>query len=452
VTTSPTEDDTLAPPTALLKPYGLVAAVADWIDTRCHYKCRPLSVTAAIATVATVLGRRYALPSGLRSVLYLIGIAESGIGKEAGRQAAIRLLTRAGLEQRIGTGDFASETGMVVQMRDHPVRLFPLDEFGRMLAGFTSRSAGSHERQIVTTLLKLWSSGGSTFLGKAYAEKPAIRIEEPHAVLYATSTPQSFWRAVQGTDVVDGVLNRLLVVPVDGDRGAYHEVDRRTSEPPQMLIDTVKLIAKGPPMGDLSTVDSCERPGVHCVVELEASGEAASVKVRETADAWALKKPAQRDLWRRAHEQTLRLAMVAAVGQWPYALHLAGAHALAPPPAPTITEYDVLWAWGVVKWATRRMAAAVTDLVADGDEERAQLAIVKAARRAGEHGVSRSEVTLLLRHMPRRVREAALATALDSGQVVVEHRSSRRGPSAQWYRTPTSDEIEPDNLRTTAAE
>lgn len=452
ITTNSTNDDTLACPSALLKPYGLVGAVADWIDTRSNYKCRPLAAATAIAVVATAMGRRYALPSGLRSVLYLIGVAESGIGKEAGRQAAIRLLARSGLEQRVGTGDFASETGLVVQLRDHPVRLFPLDEFGRMLAGFTSKNAGGHERAIVTTLLKLWSSGSSTFLGKAYAEKPAIRIEEPHCVLYATSTPASFWRAVQGADVADGVLSRLLVVPVDGDRGAYHEVDRAGSEPPQMLIDIMKAVAKGPPMGDLATADSHERPGVHCVVELDAGAQAASVSVRETADAIALARPAQRDLWRRAHEQTLRLALVAAVGQWPYALRLAGQHAIGVPALPMVAAHDIMWAWSVVKWATKRMAASVVDLVADSDEERATLTMVKAVRKAGPDGLSKSAVTMLLRHIPRRVREAAITTALDSGQIVTETRPSRRGPSAQWYRTPTDDENEPELVNQTAAE
>ncbi len=444
------DESDLAAPKALLQPYGIIKDIADWIDRRSRYRCRPLSVASAIAILATVCGRRYAHEDGLRAVLYLIGVAESGFGKEAGRQAAVTLLSRAGLEQRVGTGDFASETGLVVQLRDMPIRMFPLDEFGRMLAGFTSKNAGSHERQIVSSLMKLWGNAGrDTFLGKAYAEKPAIRIEEPHCVLYATTTAEQFWRAVQGSDVVDGVMSRLLVVPVDGVRGVWRDINPADVDPPQSLIDAVKMLAKGPPMGDLASIDSSERPGVHAPVVMSPAAAAASVKVRETADALALKVPGQTVLWRRAHEQTLRLALVAAVGSWPTHIAACNLAMVEPAKAPTIGETDILWAWSIVRWCTHRMASAVGDLVADNDEERTTLAIVKAARRGGQDGVTRSALTRALHRVPRAVREAALKTALESGLVVLQTRPHRgSGPAQERYCLATpDDEPASDDMR-----
>lgn len=452
MTTQPADpfanDDTLAAPPALLQPYGVVKDIADWIDRRSRYKCRPLATAAALACMATVCGRRYAHEDGMRAALYMIGVAESGYGKEAGRQSAIKLLARAGLEQRVGTGDFASETGLVVQLRDCPVRMFPLDEFGRMLAGFTSKNAGSHERQIVSTLMKLWGNAGrDTFLGKAYAEKPAIRIEEPHAVLYATTTAEQFWRAVQGSDVVDGVMSRLLIIPVDGARGQWRETSPGDSEPPKALIDTVKMLAKGPPMGDLANIDSSESQGTHAVVVMSPEAQDASTRVRETADALALKDPTQLALWRRAHEQTLRLALVAAVSSWPAHIDACRLASLEPSKAPTIQEMDILWAWSIVRWSTRRMCSAVRDLVADSDEERTTLAIIKAARRGGIDGVSRRDLTRALQRVPRAVREAAIRTALESGQVVMHTRPHHGyGRPGEWFALPTAEDDQASSL------
>ncbi len=427
------------PPPSFLKPYGMVREIADWIDSVSPYKNRVLSVSSALAIMATLCGRRYALTGGMRSVLYLVGVADSGFGKEAGRQAASRLFDRCGFKQRVGSGDFASETGLVVQLREHPSRLFMVDEFGRMIAGFTHKNAGSHERQIMTTLMKLWGNAGShTFYGKAYAEKPTIKIEEPHCVVYGTTTHAAFWRAIQGNDIVDGVLSRLLIVPVDGDRGAYCKPSDGKHEPPSSLVAKCKAIATGPPMGNLASLDSSDLAGVHLTIQMSDAAEAASDKVRETADVLAKKAGPLRDLWRRAHEQTLRLALTMAVSYWPEQCAIRDASGLARETQPVVDETDILWAWRMVKWCTARMADSVGDLVADTDEERCALAIVRVLR-TNDGGAGKNAITRATQGYPHRTREAALSTLLDSERVVKDTRPSR-GRSAVWYRLATIEE------------
>lgn len=385
----------------MMHPPGLVGEIARWIDACAVHPAPLLSIGAALSIVSTLAGRRYCLPSGLRTCTYVVGIAQSGVGKEVGRQCAVSLLDRCGLRKRVGTGSIASGAGLVARLSACPTQLFLLDELGRLLEAFSGKNAASHEREIMTVLMELWSAAPGVFLGKAYAEKEAPVIEMPHTVIYGTTTPDAFYGALKGRDVVDGVLSRVIVMEVDHGQLAELEPSANSGEPPDGLVQACKALARGPADGNLEGLDLASVRATPRLVRLtdEAKVGAARIAAGLTVQ---LGRVEHRDLWVRAKEQTLRVALAMALGCGRL----------------DIAAQDLKWAWDLVRWSTKRMDAAVTSRVADTEEGRAQLAVMQALEEAG--GTLDRACLTKSRHMRRfdaRTRKTAIAVLLDSERI-----------------------------------
>ncbi len=408
----------LAPPDSILHPPGLVGETARWIDACSVYPCPILSVAAALCAVAVVAGRKYRTPDGVRPVVYLVGVAKSGVGKETGRQCAISLLRACGLGGRVGADEVSSAAALAAMLRDQPARLLLLDELGRLLESYGGRNAASFERQIVTALVRLWSSADGTYLGKAMAQaKFSIPpVENPHLTVYGTTTPQSLHRALTGKDVVDGVLNRMLLVCVDGDQPRERRPTARRQEPPEGLVEQLKVLARGRGTGNLADTDS----GAPVDVPLSDEAWALYWQIGEYVRGALEADGEYRDLWVRAREQAARVALVLALG--------CGRE--------TLEAEHLTWAWELVRWCTVRARDVVAHYVAEGPEDAARQAIL---RRLAEGTATKSQITRALWRVERRVREAALATVLDSGDAVCEAVQTA-GRTVQVYRATADDQ------------
>lgn len=416
-----------AAPAHLLEPPGLVGEVARWIDSCSVHRVPLLSVAGALCAVAVACGRRYRL-GGVRPVLYLVGVAESGVGKETSRQCAMALLTAAGLESRVGTDDVSSAAALSAMLTANPIRLLLLDELGRMLEAYSSRTAASFERQIVTALIRLWSCANGKYLGKGMAQKSPPPIEQPHLTMYATTTPGSLHRSLRGADVSDGVLSRMLLVPVDHGRQRGVNPVGTVAAPPGELVAQVKALATPALEGNVASVDHGSR-GHDVSVDVALSPDAADLleQMHDYVDGALESDRDHRELWVRAEEQAQRVALVLAVG--------CGSHVLE--------VSHLQWGWDFVRWSIGRSREVVASHMAETPEDAARQAILRALERGP---MTKSQVTRLLQRVDKRTREAALATALDSGAVVCEAVTSRTR-SAQVYRLATAAE----NFATTFA-
>jgi len=406
-------------PAAVLSPPGIVGEVMRWIEACSVYSAPLLAMSAALTVTATICGRRYKTTSGTRPVLYVVGVAESGIGKEAGRQCAISLLMACGLGSRVGADEVSSADALTTMLREHPIRLQLFDELGRLLEAYTAKSAASFERQIVTTAIRLWSSADGMFLGKAMADqKTQPSIAMPHMSMYGTTTPGSLHRALRGTDVTDGVLNRMIVVPVDHGQAKKRRPTARKTEPPEMLVAQCKALARGPDQpGDLAGTE------VQTAYECTLSDEAWELdeQIGDFARGAMDADREHRDLWVRVQEQTQRVALVVAAG---CGQTVVGVEHMA-------------WAWDLVRWATQRARDMILRHMAEGPEDAARQAIL---RRLEDGPATRAQLTRILWRTDKRTREAALSTVVDSGQAIVQTVASP-GRTAQVYRLATTSEI-----------
>ena len=168
------------------------------------------------------MGRKYRTDSNLRSNLYIVGIADSGSGKNHSREVVNELFVKAGLARHLGGNKIASGAGLLTAIHRQPAILFQIDEFGMFLAAAADRRRSPrHITDILDNMTELYTAAGGIFLGAEYANRDGLNerrdINQPCLCVYGTTTPLHFWNALQGANVIDGSLARFIILPTEND-------------------------------------------------------------------------------------------------------------------------------------------------------------------------------------------------------------------------------------------
>jgi hypothetical protein len=149
---------TLEPPPAepasfnLVIPDGLVGDLARYMISTARRPQPLLSLGASLCAVGALMGRKYRTESNLRSNLYIVGVADSGSGKNHSREVINELFLAAGLADHLGGNKIASGAGLLTAVHRQPASLFQIDEFGMLLsAAADRRRSPQHITAISTT-------------------------------------------------------------------------------------------------------------------------------------------------------------------------------------------------------------------------------------------------------------------------------------------------------------
>ncbi|NVO05709.1 MAG: hypothetical protein HXX19_07115 [Rhodoferax sp.] len=243
----------IPPPKPLPQGWNQVGGViADMMALMAATAKRPqpvLALGASLCAVGALMGRKYRTDSNTRSNLYVVGIAESGAGKNHSRVVINELFRKAGLLQYLGGNKIASGSGLLTAIQRQPAILFQLDEFGMFLSAAADRKRSPrYVCEILDLLTELYTTAGTTYFGIEYASNQnnnAHRaIHQPCACIYGTTTPLHFWQALQASNVADGSLARFLIMESEDDFPDSNETFG-TIDPPQDLIDRLLLIHQG---------------------------------------------------------------------------------------------------------------------------------------------------------------------------------------------------------------
>ena len=327
-----------------------------------------LALGAAICAVGALAGRKYRTSTDLRSNVYIAAVAESGGGKDHPPEVIRRCFDLAKLDRYLGGENLASGRGMLSALEQHPARLFQIDEFGLFLNTVTGGKAPAHKAEIWSELMKLYSRAKGIYRGTEYANKkeaPRVDIHEPCVCFYGTTTPSTFWKALEGGAMMDGSLARFLVFVTDTDRPERNR-DAGIIAPPPELIEALKAIARGqgepPPPGNL--------PNVH-VVPMAATQASTPYTVQMTTAATALhdRKLTEEDAWARRVAGTPHAPIVNRLGE--NASKLALICAVSRNPAhPTITEVEIAWGWALAEHCARSILRDAQRFLADNEFEK----------------------------------------------------------------------------------
>lgn len=341
-------------PERLLRVPGFISELMDYSLATAPYPEQAMSFSAALVMQGFLAGRNVRDPSDNRSNLYVLALANSGVGKEHPRKINSNLLVAAGLIEAIGDG-LASGEGIEDAMFLHPAKLFQTDEVDALIQAISKAKDARHER-IMTVLLKMFTAANSVYpmRVKAGKQSPGI-IDQPCLCLLGTAVPKEFYAALSPRMLSNGFVARMVVIEA-GRRGAGQDV--APTDLPDRIVETARRWAAMVPGGHAGNLQSFHpRP-----VLVPHDEHAASIlrDLRERADAEYAGAESKDDtvgmsIWARAGEKARRLALVHACSERPL--------------EPAVGRSAATWATAFVEHLTRRMLFKAAEHVAESDFE-----------------------------------------------------------------------------------
>ncbi|CAK9014595.1 Prim-Pol domain-containing protein, partial [Durusdinium trenchii] len=413
--TDETDSDPGPFPERLLTVPGFIGdVVAHNLSTA--YKPQPeLALAGALALQATLVGRKVRDEFNTRPNVYIFGVCPSGGGKEHARQLNKEILFRAGLDDCHLAEDIASHAGILSALAEHPVQLFQIDEAGRLLKTLGNPDK-SHLYQIISVLLKLFSSSGSQYRGIAYADMKQRRpIVQPHANLYCTTVPGSLHDALTAENLTDGFIGRLMIFYAsDSDPDPQHVPHRPVSDE---IVKVAEYWRDFRPGGNLSDSQQAATPLV-----IHYTDEASECVQSLEADARAIRKAGDEGVagaWVRVVEKARKLALLYACS--------------ADHEKPRIDLKAAQWGCDVSRYLTEQIVHIANLHVAENQNERDVKRVYRIIRAAGSDGIKKSELTRKTQWLPNaRRRDEILHQLGESGQVGMTETKTATRPTRTY--------------------
>lgn len=387
-----------------------------------------LALGASLCAIGALMGRKYRTESNIRSNLYVVGIAESGAGKNHSRVVINELFRKANLLQYLGGNKIASGSGLLTAIQRQPAILFQLDEFGMFLSAAADRKRSPrYVCEILDLMTELYTTSGTTYFGVEYASTQhnnAHRaIHQPCACIYGTTTPLHFWQALQASNVADGSLARFLIMESEDDFPDSNEAFG-VIDPPQDLIDRLILIHQGGGKlnGNLTDVGAIDEVLVDPrVVPMTAQARATFRQLdKELVERLRTSRgTGYSSILARIEENATKLALIRAVSRDPV--------------DPQIEDHDA--EWGIMlsrhcaELTIREASARVSENQVESHHKRA----MQILRDAGMAGMSKSDFTRRTQFMDHRQRDGVLRTLAEAGLIEMMALQSKGRP-AQWIK------------------
>jgi len=415
----------------LLRVPGFIDEVMAYTLDTAPYPERVMAFCGALALQAVLAGRKVRDPMGNRTNLYILGLANSGVGKDHARKVNQRILYEVGLAECLGNS-FASGEGIEDRLFIQPAVLYQVDEIDGLLLRVSQARDARHE-QIVSMLLQMYSSASGVYVMRAKAGRERTVIDQPSLSIFGTAVPKQFYEALSRRLLTNGFLARMVVLECRR-RGTGREDGGRSL--PASILDTARWWAEfrpGAAPGNLSDW----HPEPRLVPQTDDAREQFR-KLREQADAAYALAETRNDtvamaIWARAYEKARRLALVYACS----ANHVE----------PVIGPEAVAWAGSFVDHQTRRMLfmAGCHASESEFDAKRKRLLEVLAQWRE-QHGDEWMPFWRINRRLPwtSREHEEVRATLLEQRLIEARTVQTRGRPGTVYRLLPTSPSEEED--------
>lgn len=406
-------------PERLLHVPGFVNEVMDHTLATAPYPEPALAFCGAISLLGLLAGRKVRDESDNRTNLYVLGLANSGAGKEFPRKVNQRILFEAGLTDCLGD-TFASGEGLEDRLFLNPAMLFQTDEIDGLMTKINQARDARHE-SVVNVLLKMYTSSSSVYPMRVKAGKEPGVIDQPCLCIFGTAIPKHYYEALSLKMLTNGFFARMLVLETRR-RGCGQDAPVRS--PPDSIVEVARWWAEQQPgcSGNLQRW----HPDPRIVPQ---SPEAADLlrQLRVQADeqysqAEDRDDPAGMAIWARANEKARRLALIYACSE---------NHE-----EPVIGEDAARWAWEFVDHQTRRMLFMAGDHVSENEFDARCKSVIGTLRRWNEkHGDAWMPFWRLNRRHPWSEREHEEVRTALLNQRLIEYEERKTGGTPQrMYR------------------
>lgn len=392
-------------PKDLLHPPGLVGDFIEYINGK-SIKDQPiLALGASLAAVGALLGRKIQTETNIRTNIYCLGVGASGSGKEAARKAIKDLFHCAGCGHMACVEEIASDSSIATHINKTPSQIFLLDEIGRFLKTTTQASKSPHLYNIVTSLLKLYSSSNSVFHGKIYADdSKQVHVENPNLCIYGTTVPESLYKGLTIENITDGFLSRMLIFESESPDPPKKPRRNLTKRPPVELLEKItKTYNKKTihiPEGNIDNQVNVYPQTVDISDDAISILEDFDTYVREMRDKMRLENRVD-TIYNRTSQIAEQIALIIAGGiDIDY---------------PKITDREMIYAINLTKYLADCMLYITENFIADNDYHHAVKNMLQLIRKSGR--ITMSQITRKTQDLQARVRNDILETLKESEQV-----------------------------------
>lgn len=382
---------------------GLIGQTVRWINQYAMHKQPELALLNTIAFAGAVFGRRYTTPTDTRTNVYTLGVARTGAGKDFSRKCIKNLANACGLDGRIGSDAIRSDSGMLRSLMNNASQVMMIDEFGLFLQAIGNDRAPHYIRSQIGILLKLYSSSNSVYNHGDYADPGAtpIIIHAPNLCIFGTSTEEQYAKSLRRAAVESGELNRFVVLKGRGDKKyppkdiPFYDVDKALAEKWSIFSPHF-----GSSLGDI--LDNA-----NAAPELIRMEWGSCDDIQHAINCKQMDKMHVRGieghLWSRMYENTVKIAMIIAIGR--------------DPQAPVFEKEDFDLAQIIVESSIEYLHSLLDSHVSETPQEESNNEIVNAIRIAGGQ-MNRRDMMRKFRKLKKKELDEVLSSLIE--QEVIE--------------------------------
>lgn len=378
---------TVKEPVNLFSPPGVLKDIYEYSEEIAHISQPAISMQAALSLGSVALGRMYRTNMNNFSSLFFMCIAKSGQGKENVKTVVETILDHAEYSDLMAGDGYTSSGAIYSLLRYKPTHITVMDEFGKRLESI-SKSSNSNKEDALQILMETWGRchgvlrpdnySMMTLTNKQQKEVLDRSTIKPAITLVGMSVPKNFYGALSTGRIVDGFLNRFIVVESHVPRTVGKMV--AFVEPPQSTYDWVSHVRQVDNEMEQISRDNAEMDFKQRVVKFDDDSNALldSLAYRLVEQQNALEKEGLEVLLSRTREKAMRLALIGALADDRRTKVIKG----------NITQ----WAIDYVYYYDQLLIENCKDKVAGSEMEGRIKQILSFIRSQGDWGISKRDI------------------------------------------------------------
>ena len=305
---------------------GFVDELTDFSMSCAPKPNRVLSFCGALAFLSYIAGRNVTDERNNRPNIYLVALANSGVGKEQPRRINMAVATATDPGLCDGLADtFASGQGLEDALYVNPTMLFQLDEMDTLLNSLKAKDPRAEG--LLGNMLRIYSASASAYKLRPLAvsrgdlskmkegkrngrARGADVIHNPYLVIFGTAIPQLFYQALDQRLLTNGLSARCLIIEA-GERGRKNRA--KLISVPESIIRTVKVILSYGGQGNLTSMNPVPMT-IEATPEADAMLDALDEKYDGIYDKYSKKNAlVPMTFWARAFEKVCKLSQLYAI-------------------------------------------------------------------------------------------------------------------------------------------
>ena len=374
-------------PTNLYNPPGVLKDIYNYSENIAKISQPAISMQAALSVGSVAAGRMYRTDMNNFSSLFFMCIAKSGQGKENVKTVVESILDKADHSELMAGDGYTSSGAIYSLLRYKPTHITVMDEFGKRLESI-SKASNSNKEDALQVLMETWGRCHGVLRPDNYSmmtlnqkqQKEAMDRStiKPAITLVGMSVPKNFYGALSTGRIVDGFLNRFIVVESHVPRSVGRMIPY--VEPPKAVYDWVADIRQTNNEIEQIARDNAELDFKQRILTFDDDSRNLLEKLAyDLVDQQnKLEKEGLEVLLSRTREKAMRLALIGALADNKRAKTISG----------DITQ----WAIDYVYYYDQLLIESCKDKVAGSEMEGRIKQILSFIRSQGEWGISKRDI------------------------------------------------------------